>query len=510
MKSLIVVVLLACVAGCYQYPPVPAAVTGDSYTNRPEAEKNADGMTFRQYLEKLDTLTLAEAQRIALERNPGYIAAYHAVSAARMALYQRRGEYSPVLSAAFGLSNRHNWTGQVLRGTERSDSRTDTFSTATTVRADWLLFDGFGRLHRMLAASVYLDRQNEIYADTRRTLLRQVASAYNAVLLAIEDCRIADEDRTFQEESLRDARHKFDAGKVARSTVLNFEILRNRAEVRRIAAEYSYESAVYSLAVLMGCEEGTLPPSLKFESSFGSEFPELPAVEVYLDLALATRPDLKAARADVQRACYLVRLAYADYFPVVAAFARFDFTTGRNDYYAYAVRRRRSSGNNTSFAYGLTADWTIFNGLQRYNAIRERKAQLAAAELGLAKEWFAVVGEVRAACANYRRAVKCADLYRRTLELSQQQRDLVQNQYRTGYCEITRLNEAQRDLVNAEANYATSRINILNAIAQIEFATGAADVLAARRQDGEKPAEKPAAEKPAAEEKPEAEKPAEN
>ena len=127
MKSLIVLALLVCAAGCYRYPAVPSAVTGSSYTQR-AANDGSDEVTLRQYLEQLDTLTLAEAQRIALERNPGYIAAYHAVSAARMALYQRRGEYSPVLSAAFGITNRHSWTGQVLRGTERSDSRTDTAS----------------------------------------------------------------------------------------------------------------------------------------------------------------------------------------------------------------------------------------------------------------------------------------------------------------------------------------------------------------------------------------------
>ena len=510
MKSLIAFALLVCIAGCYRYPAVPASVTGDSYTRRAGAsEENGASAALRKHLEQLDLLSLAEAQRIALEHNPGYIASYHAVDAARMVLYQRRGEYFPVLSAAFGLANRHSWTGQVLRGTERSDSRTDTFTTTTSVRADWLLFDGFGRLNRMRAASADLERQGELYGNSRRSLLLQVSKAYNAVLLAIENCRIADEDRKFQEESLRDARHKFDAGKVARSNVLNFEILRNSAEVRGIAAEYSREVALYALAVLMGVEEGMLPPSLKFESSYGETFPELPADEVYLDAALAARPDLKAARAEVRRACFLVRLAYADYFPVVRAFADLSYNTSRNDHYAYSERRPRSESNNLSFSYGLTADLLIFNGLQRYNAVRERKAQLAAAELGLAGEWFAVVGEVRAACANYRKALKCAELYRRTRDLSLQQRDLVQNQYRTGYCEITRLNEAQRDLVSAEVNLATSRINILNAIAQLEYATGVGEVLA-MRQDGEKAAENSATEKKPEAEKSEAEKPAEN
>ena len=461
------------VAGCYRYPAVPSSVAGSTYTGRP-ADGSSRSVALRRHLEGLKVLTLAEAQRLALENNPDFLAAWHSVSAARMALCQRRGEYSPVLSADFSLSNRHAWTGQVLRGTEPSDSRTDTFSTSTAVRADWLLFDGFGRLNRLRAASDELDRRSALRENTRRILLRQVAYAYNTVLLAIEERRIAEEDRRFQTTSLEDARSKFAAGRVARSSVLNFEILRNNAEARMIAADYVYEAAVYALALLMGCEEGTLPPPLKFESGFGDLPAELPSVELYLDSALAARPDLRASRADVRRAYRLVLLAYADYFPVINAFAAFGVSTARNSFHGYSTRRSATGATNLSFSYGLTAELTVFDGLRRYNAVRERKAQLAAAELGLAGEWFTVVGEVRAAHANYLQAVKCADLYRRNSELSRKQRELVMDQYRSGYCEITRLNEAQRDLVSAEANLATSRINIYNAVAELEAAIGGA------------------------------------
>ena len=120
----------------------------------------------------------------------------------------------------------------------------------------------------------------------------------------------------------------------------------------------------------------------------------------------------------------------------------------------------------------MTADWTIFNGFIRYNTMREYQANLASAEYSVAAQWFNVVGEVRAAYANYIQAVRQTRNYERIKALSQQQRDLVNEEYKAGNAELTRLNEAQRDLVEAESNLASSYIAIQNAKAQLDSAVG--------------------------------------
>ena len=48
----------------------------------------------------------------------------------------------------------------------------------------------------------------------------------------------------------------------------------------------------------------------------------------------------------------------------------------------------------------------------------------------------------------------------------------MEEEYRAGNTELTRLNEAQRDLVNAETSLATYVINMHNAKAQLTAATG--------------------------------------
>lgn len=464
------------VGGCYSYTPPPAATQCDTYSQREKDERD-------DLFKDMKQLTRSDAQRIALKNNPTYIAAYHAVSAARMRYYQAWGAYSPTVTASFTAQDRlgRYYNARTYTGTKGRVS-TDNFTTSTTVGATLLLFDGLAREFSLLAAKHSLEYQKTMEAEQCRTMMRAVAVAYNAVLLAIENRRIAEEDRKFQLSSLKDTRHKYDAGAVPLSDVLNFEILANKAEVKMIEAQYQYETAIFALAAMMGYPEGTLPKEVTFPSDFKSDFGDLPAVEIYLDAALSHRPDLKGYREQLKIARYQLYQTYSAYSPTVSAFANFGFGTSESHTHTdgyweggtrYSHSDSRSYYNQPSFTYGVTADWTIFNGFKRYNTMREYQANLAAAEYSVAAQWFTVVSEVRAAYANYVQAVRQTRFYEKINSLSKQQRDLVDEEYRAGNAELTRLNEAQRDLVEAESYLASSYIAVQNAKAQLDSAVGA-------------------------------------
>ena len=280
--------LLAAVGGCYEYTPPPSATMSESYTQR--KQDGADRL-----LDDITDLTLADAQRIAIKNNPTYIAAFHAVNAARMRYLQAWGAYSPTVGASFSLGDNQSWTRRP-HNTSGTPSRTESITTSTNLSVNWMLFDGLAREFNVLIYKHNFNYQKLLEDDEARTMMQAVAYAYNTVLLAIENKRIAEEDRKFQESSLRDTRLKYQAGAVPLSDVLNFEIAVNSAETDLISADYQYETAIYALAVLMGYPEGTFPKELKFPSDFKTNFTDLPSVDVYLDTALANRPDLKGYR----------------------------------------------------------------------------------------------------------------------------------------------------------------------------------------------------------------------
>ena len=459
---------LVLLCGCYNYPPAPKATYGDTFTQR-EKDKNDE------IFKGMKKLSLADAQRIALQNNPDYISASFAINAAQAKYHQALGSYSPVIGADFTLRNAHNWTTHQVN-VAKSDGhrkRTDSFTTSTGVSANWLLFDGLAREFNMLSAKVGVNYRKNLEADACRLLMRSVAYAYNEVLLAIENRRIAEEDRKFQKTSLKDTQYKFDVGAVPLSSVLNFQILMNNADVRKVSADYQYDVSVYALAVLMGYPDGVLPADLDFSSDFKNNQQTLPSVEIYLDAALANRPDLKGYREQLQIARYQMYSSYSAFSPTVSAFINFGYGTSYNRYHHAAVQTNgHDESHSPSLNYGISADWTIFNGLIRYNKVREYQANLAIADYAVATQWFTVVQEVRTAHANYLQSIKKNKLYLKTRDLSKKQRDLVDDEYRAGNAELTRLNEAQRDLVEAETNLASSYINIQNARAQLDAAVG--------------------------------------
>lgn len=453
-------------SGCYNYKRPVSATLGDSYSER--KRDNADNM-----LKDIKVLTMLDAQRIAIKNNPTYIAAYHAVEAARMRYYQAWGAYSPTISAHFGLSNQHNWryNDPARKVTENYVHHNNNFSTSLGAQANLLIFDGFARYFRLKAANSEMKYYKHMEEDACRTMMYSVSYAYNTVLLAIEQRRIAMEDRKFQLDSLQNTQYKFEAGAAPLSDVLNFEILVNNAEVNMLAADYSYDTAIYALAVLMGYPDGTLPADIEFSGDFKSYFEEIPAVEIYLDAALANRPDLKAYREQLNISKYQVYQAWGAYSPTVNGFVDLSFGTGAMKNGGF-VESDREYTEDLSLSYGITVDWTIFNGAIRYNKLRETQAAMAVADYQVAAQWFTVVEEVRTAYANYVQNVKKTKLFAKVRDLSAKQRDLVDDEYRAGQAELTRLNEAQRDLVEAETNLASSFINIQNAKAQLESVVG--------------------------------------
>ena len=454
--------------GCYNYQPVPKAALGDTYTHREkdQADKLLDGVT---------KLTLAQAQKIALKNNPTYIAAHHSVEAARFRYYQAMGAWAPTVSAGFTLADNHSW----LRGTENRGlesghhARTSTFTTGVGLSVNWMIFDGLAREFKVKAAKSNVEYSKTMDADYCRKMMYAVAQAYNNVLLAIAQRRIAEENRKFQQISLKDTNYKFQAGAVPLSDVLNFEILMNGADVDMINAEYTYDASLYALAVLMGYPEGTLPAHVKFPIDLDLNFHELPGVELYLDTALANRPDLKGYRQQLETARYQLYQTYSAYSPTVSAFFDMDFGTNATTFRDWGVSKAHTYANTPSISYGLSVNWTLFNGFARYNSMREYQANLAVADYNVAAQWFTVVSEVRTAYANYIKSVKQTRLNKKIRDLAAKQRDLVDDEYRAGNAELTRLNEAQRDLVSYESNLASSYVSVQNAKAQLDFVVGA-------------------------------------
>ncbi len=449
-------------AGCQKaYTPPAGDFKFDSFSERERSQ--ADDI-----LRSIETLDLADAQKIALLNNPDYIAAFHSVNAAKMRYYQSFAGYSPTVALKAGVQGSIN--DVMSQNGNYLSAQTDYFHNANFgISANWMLFDGLSREFGVMAAKHNYSSAVALNENARRQLLLAVAQAYYDILLANENRRIALEDMSFQLKNLRETEIKHQYGAVPLSDVLNFQIQVNQADSNRLTAEYNYSTALYTLAALMGYPEGTIPDTIKFpEIRYESESLLL-GVDTYLDMALANRPDLKAYREQLKISEYQLYQTYSAFSPTIRAYGEYTLNANEDIYHGYSRSNPRRYDNQV-FSYGLSADWVLFNGLQRYNATREAQANLAIAEFSVAQAWLSVVNDVRTAYANYDLNIKQANLYFAIRKLVFEQRDLVQAEYDAGQAEIVRLNEAQRNVVSAEGTLVQALANVQKARAQLEAA----------------------------------------
>ncbi|HUO34721.1 MAG TPA: TolC family protein [Candidatus Acidoferrum sp.] len=124
--------------------------------------------------------------------------------------------------------------------------------------------------------------------------------------------------------------------------------------------------------------------------------------------ALASHPEIVAARAEVEKASAGVKLAKADYIPDISAFARYSYASG----VPFLAR------NFGSFGAQLTFD--LFDGGRRRAAVGESESELAQAKENLARVTDQVQLGVETALNRLNRTKEMVDVSQQVLALREE------------------------------------------------------------------------------------------
>ena len=260
--------------------------------------------------------------------------------------------------------------------------------------------------------------------DARRILIRTVAYTYNDILLAEAQIKIAMENMKFQNSQLKENELKFEVGAVPLSDVLNFKAYYNSAESDLYTAQYSLAASKYALAQLLGLTEGTIPDEIQFPGVPSPDGEVLSSLAVYLDTALANRPDLKAYREALEVAKYNYWGSICSFGPTVSFNASLGYTAGqtRNKAYDGTSLRNNEGGSNTrkyetfTFNYGGTVSWELFSGGETFFTMRRYQAAMLQSDYTLANTWLTVISEVRTAYDNYLTCLKQVKISQKSLD----------------------------------------------------------------------------------------------
>ena len=407
-------------------------------------------------------LTIEKAKQTALENNPGVQQALARVRSAKAILGQAYASWFPTISAGGGYFYRHidmqpDW---------QPDTRVkeDIRETAGNLELNWLLFNGFARRAETLAAKYGVEQAKKTYVDTQRLLTESVATAYYQAQLARENIRIAEKNAEFNRALEKNAMTRREIGTAPRSEMLNFSIRTVQAESDSIQADRNYTIARTVLAELMGAagSEPDIAPSPAGENREIGD--TIPSYEQVIAAALENRPDLQAVEAGINAAVQRKNAAKGSWLPSIGLTAGLNYTKQTGADPVQAERNRYA---------GATASWDIFTGGKRSRVFQQKKAEVYALEAEKQRKILSIQSGIRQAIASAEAAREQWKRQENALKMTQQVRDDIKLLYTTGSATLTRLNEAQTDLVRAEVLAASSKVQYLLALEKIHSESGA-------------------------------------
>ncbi len=346
----------------------------------------------------------------------------------------------------------------------RSDLAERVENYSLELSAGYLLFDGFSRKYTNAVAKFGRRETEEVQREARRLLLSAVAQSFYGVQLARENIEVAHADVGFNRRLLKDAKARRARGKAATSDVSNFEVRLRAAQTALLLAVGDHEAARLALALLMGRPGGLLPDDTIVEG-LAAERPEemaVPDSEHALRYALEHRPDLIQKALGVQRGRAGVKQSYAEFYPRASLFASWRGSRTEDS---------KFREDDFSTTLGLNFSYDLFAGGRRRAQVAEAKHARREAEFRMNDAELKAISEVRNAVLDLGISQQQLILQRATTEYVEKNRDLVEKGYNAGKAALVRLNQAQRDLVDAQVRLTLARVSLRKSWHELRTAT---------------------------------------
>lgn len=493
------VVVTAGFAGC-RVPTDSVQLILDRHTGALEslpAEQRAELMPYgrpvvterAEALLPADLLDLDSARAISVRANPDVHSAQARLMAAIARIEQARSRYLPTVVFSHNAArtfhtpaslNRLNTllqpqptippdvsnTGSIavttllnalqrpLFGGFDPQGNTNPFSEhSTAITATWVLFDGFVREAQVLAAKHLHRAAMHSLVDVERLIVRAVDAAYYQVQLAEEQLRIARADEAFSQEQFDETRKLQSAGRATQADVNNFRVRVLAAQANHTAARGQREVGRVVLAELLGLPRCELPEALALSPLSEESEAELtePDSARWMKRALQNRPDIRQLRQILHSEMENVHAAQGLFMPTVAMSGSWGFD--RRSTIRYTKDDQSSAG-------AIDFRWELYTGGSRRAAVRAAEAARAEATAKLNRLKLTIQSDVRTAGINVRDAQEQILLQRENLSTARENRRIVQAGYVAGKETLTRLNEAQRDFIAADADLTLARIRL--------------------------------------------------
>ncbi|OGW19605.1 MAG: hypothetical protein A2072_06460 [Nitrospirae bacterium GWC1_57_7] len=402
-----------------------------------------------------DKLTLRDCIDAAVRNHPSIRAAEGAMNAAQGRVGQARSRYFPQLQAATGYSESHSTNAL---GENTTKSATTSLSLSQSV------YD-FGRTGNALdAARSGMQAAEWDFERVRQNVVLNVKETYYALLQAERLVTVAEQTLQQANRHLAQAQAFFRAGAKPRFDVTRAEVEVNNARLGVINAKNSVRVRMISLNNSMGAPPRA-PVAIEDVLSVPAAVPGLEEAQAE---ALARRPEMLKARADVDAARAQVGAERSGYLPFITASGAYNWNSGTSE--AGAFFPKADIGN--SWNAGITLTLPLFEGGLTRARVSEARANLLAfdAQQDLLRQ--SVLLDVNQAYAEIENATARIEVMDATLKKARENLDIAQGRYEAGVGAYIEVTDAQLASINAETDQVQALHDYQLAVARLRRAMG--------------------------------------
>ena len=328
--------------------------------------------------------------------------------------------------------------------------------------ATWEL-DLWGRVRRAVeSADAQVDSSNEARRQTLVSSLAELARDYIQLRGTQETLRITRDNLAANRESATLTSERARGG-----LATDLDVANARQAVESTAAdipqlEQQQEQAVNAIALLLGAPPGALAAQLLPPKPVP---PVPPRVPVGLPSELVRRrPDIRQSEAQLHGATADIGEAQAEFFPKVTLSGSF----------ALQALALKDLGNFGARTYGIGPSITIpiFEGGRLTRTLELRKAQQQEAAINFQKTVLGAFHDVDNALIAYRAEQLRRDRLAAAVAQARQARSLANQRFRQGLSDFLEVLTAQRTVLAAEQQLATSTTTVSTNLVALYKALG--------------------------------------
>jgi len=400
------------------------------------------------------SLTLPEAEQIAIQNHPQIQAATHLASAAAAQVNEVRSAYYPqAYGSLTGVEAEHN--SRVAAGALNNPIIFDRFAEGFTVGQ---LVTDFGRTYELVKSSNLRARaQQENIATTRADVLLRVNQAYFAALKAQSVLQVA-EQTVKSRQLVADQTSALQKSNLKSGLDVSFaNVDLAQAQLLLIQAQNDVQASYAELSAALGySDQRTF--QLAEQPTPGSPPPEFsPLVQE----ALQSRPELIRQGLNVKSAQSFATAERDLWFPTISVLG----TTGLTPYRQDTLASRYA-------AAGFNVNIPIFNG-RLFSARRNEANSIAQAQEQYLRDLQnRIVRDVRTAWLSANSAFQRLAVTEQLLNQSSQAFDLAQSRYGLGLSSIVELSQAQLNKTQAEIARVSAQYDYESQMAYLNYQLG--------------------------------------